>query len=127
MTYAEKILALVPCGEMKRFTLPGQVAEVLLSWSPDDVSAETIALMADIDEDMIATDEEGYLMLSIPPEIADAEVGLAREEKVAVLLALNKATYRRFHERAANAREINSADEAGLEMIAETFGINFCK
>lgn len=67
MTYAQKILALVPGGEMHRF---GE-QEVLLTWSVDDWSSEDVASVAGVeDENLVVVNRR--LSLSMPPEIADA-------------------------------------------------------
>lgn len=78
MTYAQKILALVPGGEMQRF---GE-QEVLLTWSAGEWTPADIAAAADIDEDMLAINGT-TLSLSMPPEIADNDVSVTIDELLA--------------------------------------------
>lgn len=50
---------------------------------------------------------------------------MTRQRKIDLLLKANKEQYRTFRERALNARQIVTADDFGLEVIADALGVQF--
>ncbi len=48
-----------------------------------------------------------------------------RETKIQKLLTANKAQFPKSHDRIVNARLILTADDFGLEVIADTLGVTF--